>query len=212
MSGIKTQGTLLSVETALAATKAITGATAANPVVVTATSHGYANGDIVKIANVVGMVQLNDRAFIVASVSTNTFELKGINGLNYTAYGSGGDSYKATMTVVGVVDGLPNLFTGTAPDIKTTHLLSVAEEKEQALQDFGDVSLSMLLATADTGQLAMQQAKEDQAAKVFTIALVNGTKSCFVGFVKSFPITGPQNDVYRATSTISVKAAPARFA
>jgi len=209
---IKTQGTILSVETALASTKAITGATAANPVVVTATAHGYTNGDIVKVANVVGMVQLNNRAFVVANVTTNSFELKGVNGTNYTAYVSGGDSYKATMSAVGTVEGLPNMFTGTAPDIKTTHLLSVAEEKLQGLQDFGDMSMSMLLDTADTGQLAMQQAKEDQAEKVFTIALVNSTKACFVGFVKSYQVTAPQNDVFRATSSVSLKAAPSRFA
>jgi hypothetical protein len=212
MTAIKTQGTVFSVETALAATKAISGATAANPVVVTATAHGYTNGDIVKIANVVGMVQLNSRAFVVANITTNSFELKGVNGTNYSAYVSGGDSFKATMTAVGTVDGLPSLFTGTAPDIKTTHLLSVAEEKLQGLQDFGDVSVSMLLDDVDTGQIAMQDAKEAQAAKVFTILLVDTKKACFVGFVKSYQVTGPQNDVFRATSSISLQAAPARFA
>jgi len=208
----KTQGTTLSIETALAATKAITAATAANPVVVTATAHGYANGAVVKIANVVGMVQLNNRAFIVANQATNTFELKGVDGTLYDAYVSGGDSYLATMTAVGQVEGIPQLFTGTAPDIPVTHLLSIAEEKLQGLQDFGDAQFDMLLVNTDTGQTAMRSAKEAQAAKVFTILLTDTKKSCFVGFVKSFQVSSPKNDAYRASSTISIAAAPSWFA
>jgi hypothetical protein len=76
------------------ATKTITGATAANPVVVTASSHGYDNGDRVFIKDVVGMTQLNNREFTVANKTTNTFELSGINGSGFTAYSSAGTSGK----------------------------------------------------------------------------------------------------------------------
>ena len=74
----------------------ITAATAANPVVVTAGSHGYANGEEVFISSVVGMTQLNGRRFIVANQTANTFELthqvtgNNINGIDYTAYSSAG--------------------------------------------------------------------------------------------------------------------------
>ena len=77
----------------------ISGATAAYPVVVTATSHGYSNGDEVVINGIVGMTQLNNRSFIVANKQTNTFELHdthdaAVNGLLYTAYVSGGTASK----------------------------------------------------------------------------------------------------------------------
>ena len=42
----------------LEAAKTISGATSANPVVITANSHGYDNGDEVRITEVVGMTQL----------------------------------------------------------------------------------------------------------------------------------------------------------
>jgi hypothetical protein len=75
--------------------KTITGATAANPVVITSASHGLANGTEVYITGVVGMVQLNGRYFKVANAATNTFELQTLSGSNvdgsaYTAYSSGG--------------------------------------------------------------------------------------------------------------------------
>lgn len=72
------------------ATVSITGATQANPVVITAASHGFSNGDRVIINSVVGMSQLNNREFTVANQTTNTFELSGINGTGFDAYTSGG--------------------------------------------------------------------------------------------------------------------------
>jgi hypothetical protein len=77
--------------------KTITGATAANPVVVsTSGAHGYVQGDQVRISSVLGMVQLNDRYYTVGTVpTTTTFQLAGINGTTFTAYSSGGRAQKA---------------------------------------------------------------------------------------------------------------------
>jgi len=72
------------------ATKSITGATAANPVVITATSHGYSNGDRVYITGVTGMTEINNREFTVANVTTDTFELSGVDGSGFSAFVSGG--------------------------------------------------------------------------------------------------------------------------
>jgi hypothetical protein len=79
----------------LEANKTITGITKANPGVVTSAAHGYSNGDTVVITGVVGMTQVNNKRFKVASVATNTFQLQDIDGNNvnttsYTTYTSGG--------------------------------------------------------------------------------------------------------------------------
>lgn len=68
----------------------ITGAATTAPVVVTAPSHGFANGDYVYITGIVGMTEINGRYFTVNNVTTNTFELAYENGLSHTAYVSGG--------------------------------------------------------------------------------------------------------------------------
>ena len=72
------------------ATTAITGATSANPVVITANAHGLSNGDRVFINGVGGMTEINNLEFTVAGATTNTFELSGVDGSAYTAYTSGG--------------------------------------------------------------------------------------------------------------------------
>ena len=79
--------------------KTISGATQANPIVITARRHGYSNGDHVIISGVVGMTELNGKTFKVADKTTNTFELQTVDGTDinssaYTAYGSGGVANK----------------------------------------------------------------------------------------------------------------------
>lgn len=76
------------------ADKSISNITQANPAVVTASSHGFSDGDHVWINSVAGMTELNGRRFTVANKTTHTFELSGINSSSFTAYSSGGTAAK----------------------------------------------------------------------------------------------------------------------
>ena len=69
----------------------ISGATAANPVVITAPAHGLTNADEVGIFGVGGMVELNGNGYTVANKTDDTFELSGIDGTGFTAFTSAGD-------------------------------------------------------------------------------------------------------------------------
>ena len=70
--------------------KSISAITKANPAVVTASSHGYSDGEHVSISSVSGMTQVNSRIFKIANKTTNTFELSGIDSRDYSTYTSGG--------------------------------------------------------------------------------------------------------------------------
>lgn len=81
----------------LSGTSTISGATKANPCVVTDTGHGYANGDEIYITGVVGMTELNNKFYLVASKSTDAYSLTDVGGTNinsssFTTYGSAGTS------------------------------------------------------------------------------------------------------------------------
>jgi hypothetical protein len=71
-------------------TVAITGATQANPCVVTAVAHNWQSGERVYISGVGGMTQINDLEFTITRISADTFSLNGINSTGYGAYTSGG--------------------------------------------------------------------------------------------------------------------------
>ena len=77
------------------ATKAITGATKANPCVLTIAASGYIAGDWIYVTGVGGMTQLNGRYFEVTSVvgaNVTIADLNGtpINSTAYSTYTSGG--------------------------------------------------------------------------------------------------------------------------
>ena len=96
------------------AAKTITGVTQAAPGVITSNSHGYANNDEVYIQAVGGMTELNERIFVVAGATTNTFTLTDMWGTAldtsaYTAYTSGGTAkrlYKivSPYTIAGLTE------------------------------------------------------------------------------------------------------------
>lgn len=78
----------------------ISGATQADPVVVTATAHGLSTNNYVRIRKVSGMTELNNQVFRVGTTTANTFELKDpingqtVDGTGFTAYTSGGYALK----------------------------------------------------------------------------------------------------------------------
>jgi hypothetical protein len=79
--------------------KTITAVTKANPGVITSNSHGFSNGEEIYITGVGGMTQLNDRNYIVANATTNTFTLTdlfgaAINTTAFTTFTSGGTADK----------------------------------------------------------------------------------------------------------------------
>jgi hypothetical protein len=81
----------------------ISGATQANPVVITAVGHGFVNGDLVQIGGVGGMTQINNLLFTVASAATDSFALSAINGTGFGAYTSGGQATRTKHTRPSVI-------------------------------------------------------------------------------------------------------------
>jgi len=94
-------------------TTAITAATQANPVVITAVGHPYSNGDEVYITGVVGMTEINDLRFTVSAVGGNNFSLSGVDGTGYTAYVSGGTVARTYIRVDSVTAPATNDHTVT---------------------------------------------------------------------------------------------------
>ena len=92
---------------------AITGATAANPVVITV-ANSYSNGDEVYISGVVGMTQLNGRRFTVSAASGTSITLTNTNGTAYTAWSSGGTVYRTHDVIT----------SAAAPTVAAPHVIT----------------------------------------------------------------------------------------
>ena len=124
-------------------TGSITGATKANPCVITSATHGLATGQKVTITSVAGMTQLNNLTFTITKIDTNSFSLDGINSTGYSTYTSGG-----TWTVVAI--GLGAGLTSNAIPTGATYALMQAETQSIRWRDDGVAptsSIGMLLAS-----------------------------------------------------------------
>ena len=119
---------------------AVTNISKANPAVVTSSSHGLETGDVVQISGVVGMLQVNDRAFGVNVLTSNTFELVDVDSTSYDAYVSGGHIAEGEFSNFCALTNY-NQQGGTSPEIPTTNLCSTAQEYVIGLPDFGTTAL-----------------------------------------------------------------------
>lgn len=64
----------------------VSAITKADPAVVTANGHPFADGDEIYLTGVGGMTEVNKRFFTVANSATNTFELEGEDSQNYGTF------------------------------------------------------------------------------------------------------------------------------
>lgn len=91
----------------------ISGATQANPIVVTTdAAHGFGDGQKVTITDVVGMTELNGNSYFVDTLTIDTFALYSdagltstVDGTAYTAYVSGGSAAPAPASDAVTFDG-----------------------------------------------------------------------------------------------------------
>lgn len=147
---------LLDLNTADTAVKAITGATNATPIVITATAHGFANGDLVIIGGVGGNLSANG-VWKIANQATNTFELTdpitGGNAVGSGAFTSGG--YAVCLGASGAADNLDDLDAcrvGTDQAITSpTVTAGVADAADVTFPSGGGVSVEALGVYRDTG-------------------------------------------------------------
>lgn len=163
------------------AAKTPSAITKANPGVVTSNSHGYENGDWLKLDGIGGMTELNGRTVVVANKTANTFELKdhtgaNINTTNFTAFTSGGN--------------LRRVYTVTSPyDSTDVETLCVNQYRDRVTITHRDYAPRTLTRTADTSwtlalvevgadistptNLALNINNDDNAGVVYTVTAVN---------------------------------------
>lgn len=98
---------------AAVATKAITGATNANPCVITANNHGFADGDLISIKGATGLqatgnpdLTVINATYRISNVTLHTFRITD-DTLLFSAYGGGGTAERASyaLTVEKVTGG-----------------------------------------------------------------------------------------------------------
>tara|TARA_R110002153_G_scaffold110609_3_gene252043 strand:+ start:1945 stop:3648 length:1704 start_codon:yes stop_codon:yes gene_type:complete len=137
-----------------AVTATISGATQANPVVVTsASAHGFYEGQPITITGVVGMTQLNGNEYYVNIASSTSFALYSDSALSTTVNGTGFGAWSSGGTATGgavaaevgnfVFTG-SNIDTGDSSSISVTPLVTMQSD----LTVENDLTVNNLLTAA----------------------------------------------------------------
>ena len=90
-TAISAQGSVVSIGTGAGSAKTITAIALGNPTIITSSSHGFANGDVVTIAGLTGTnaATINGQTWSVRNITTNTFAIYvDTTGLTITAAGT----------------------------------------------------------------------------------------------------------------------------
>lgn len=208
----KWSNVIISMQSALAATKTITGITKANPGVVTSAAHGYANGDYVFLT-VNGMHQLNERVARVANVAANTFELEGIDTTNFDTFSSG----TAQVITFGTSITSATSVSASGGDfdfIDTTTIHTNARTQQPGLPNAATFSFDNIHDAADAGLLAMKTASDSQARRAFKFQWGTGGQiMVFAGYVGANLLPQGQAQGLVTTATvITMNGTPSYYA
>ncbi len=188
--------------------KTITAITAAKPAVVTSTAHGLATGDVVTLAAIVGMTQLNGQQFMVKVTAANTFELVGSDATGYTTYTSGGTATPFTFVESNEHKSY-SASPGQASDIDKTTMISTAKEFGVGLSDTGTFDVELNYVEADLAQIEMKLGLLDSSERWFKIIKRNLAHTGFRGSVRSLSESGAVDGIF--TGSLSIRISGNKF-
>lgn len=194
MTVFTNSGLKIYMESAIAAPVTITGVTKANPGVLSATAHGYSDGDIILI-ECSGMQQINGRLFVVYSKTTDSFSLEdvdGTSGIDTTNYDDFVSGTAKKITLGTSLSGVSNFSSsGGEPKFADTTTIHDKQDKQQ-VNGMTAVSYGMDIQwdPQNAAQAAMSEAFRIGGSKGFKVLWSNGTFMLFHGSVGFSNIPG----------------------
>lgn len=166
------------------ASNAATVLTQANPGVVTINMHGFANGDYLICTSIDGMVELDGQIVRVANVTTNTFELEGLDTTAFGAMVASSTTFKK-ITAWSTLSNSTNL---TMPDgdpakLDATRLISKKKEYLYGLPDAPDGSINTVYDPQIAAVSKIKTATRTNSPMAMRLTWANGYKTAWNSYV-----------------------------
>jgi len=191
----------------------MTSITNAAPAVVTSTAHGLTTGDIVLVTS--GWSRFNNRAFVVGTVTIDTFQLAGTDTTDIVVYPAGGGvgTAKAAATYVQI-----NQITGVEFSGGDISFLDVQflESDSQVQIPTVKSAISMILTVADDpGQAylpVLEAYDANRSINILRLNLVNGNTILYpaITTINATP-TVTINELLTRSISAAVQAQPTRY-
>jgi hypothetical protein len=207
-TAISAQGSKFYIGTGTGGAKTISAVTVGNPTIVTATAHGFSNGDVVTLAGFTGAdaATLNGQTVVVKNVTTNTFAFD-IDTTGKTITIGTVTATPVTWTQIKNLKSFTGL-DGSPSDIDITNLDSTAKEYTPGLVDNGMFSGEVDRDQSDAGQLAFDAARVAGTTKNFKLVFPSSVATAtFSGYVKKFGLAGGVDQVLKTPFDIRITGA-----
>lgn len=206
-TAISAQGSTLQVGNGSGSAKTITAVAVGSPTILTATAHGFANGDVVTFAGLAGTnaASLNGLSFVIRAKTTNTFAVDvDTTGLTITA--GSGTATPVQWTAVGNFHTFSGF--GSAPaKLEITNMASAATESKRGLPSFGAMNCEFDLDNADAGQALLLAANVGSLLKQFKLTLPNAATATFSAWVDKWEATGAVDGIAKRAGEFGITGA-----
>lgn len=205
----KFQGSTFQVGTSYAAHKAITNITKAAPPILSVATHGYVLGDVVRVREVDGMIEMNGQVFPVDSpIAAGSFAGAGIDATGYTTFAAGSPQdarvEKVNFSNFCELTGA-NQQGGTTDEIDATTICSTAKEFETGLSDAGALTLDFNFAPNEVVQSAIRAAELAGDDLAFKLTLPgDGGIVILIGSVQQSSFQGAVGGLWTGSVTVKL--------
>lgn len=202
----------VAMQSALATAVTVTIVTKASPAVITATAHGYSDGDYV-LLTFQGMYQMDGKVVRVDNKTTDTFEAEGIDSSLFDTFVSGSaqkitfGTTLSSMTTVNASGGdFDFIDTSTIHTNIKTQIPGQANPLSYSFDNLWDMG--------DTAQLAMKAASDNQGQRCFKFVFgTGGPVMVFNGYVGyAGAPTGNAQDKVTSPAVITCYGTPTYYA
>ncbi len=151
--------------------KAATAITKANPGVVTSATHGFTNGDVIFMDEVVGMEELDQQIARVAAVSGSDFTLEGINTTNFGTFVSGNAIKVGTWATLAKARSIEQ-GSASANRLDATVLLDTQKQYVFGLSDLPEITIDGLSDIGSAAAQAIINAAKSNATLAFRVTYI----------------------------------------
>ena len=206
-------GATLKLATVYGSAIAVTAASNANPVVLTAAAHGLANGDLVEVSS--GWSRINNRIFRVSPSASGTVALPALHTSNtptYTPCGGAGSVRKIT-TLTQITQILETTSSGGEMGFTEVSLLENDFSTQLPTQASAQ-SIAISIADDPTlpGFIAVKAAAETRSPRALVVTLPNNSVILYNGIVSLDETPSlTKNSVMAVKSTFSLQGRPVRY-
>lgn len=207
-------GATVSMQTAVGSSKTVSAITNASPAVCTSTAHGLTNGTLVAVTS--GWGRLNNRVFRIANVSTNAFDLEGLDSSSTTLYpaGSGVGSVLPITTFTQITQILDFTTSGGEQQFTTFSFLEQDfETQAPTVTSAQSISIGIGDDPALAGYIALKAAGEARAVRALRMTLPDSSFILYYGYVSfNETPTVTKGEVMQVSASFSLLSRPVRYA